>query len=96
MVSDTFDYKVEQNLNHIKNSNSNVQEAFNYADEYEGMNVDDLMNSTQHIETSDEETNSNHVSDSELQLKINKSLSKVENHWIFKSTSDEDGISLSK
>ena len=31
MVSDTFDYKVEQNLNHIKNSNSNVQEAFNFA-----------------------------------------------------------------
>ena len=96
VVSDTIDSKVEQNLNNIKNSNSNVQEAFNYTEEYEGMNVDDLMNAIQHIETTDDETNSNQISDSELPLKINKSLSKVENHWIFKSTSDEDGLTRAK
>lgn len=61
------------------------------SNDFEGMDMDDLMQSIPGSDmASDDDINADQ--DSEFLARINQTLSKAENHWIFKSVSDEDGL----
>jgi intracellular multiplication protein IcmO len=78
-------------------TSSNPGVSQHEADDFDGMDMDDLMqeipmdsdvNDRQVVESADEP--------GELSERIKRTLAKAENHWIFRSITDEDGISKSE
>ena len=59
---------------------------------YFEMNMDDLMQSIPATEESNANETGNTDQENELLARINLTLSKAENHWVFRSVSDEDGL----